>query len=217
MQLQTKKIIAREFLILTLTALIGFVGFLGTYSNNYFKKTKIDKLEENIVEKNRMSDSLSKSYNIKVGKQNRFFNKYFDKVNREDTEFNTSDKLWKRLSDLAQKDSIKYKWKNVWNKELISFLKETGFSDGDNFNSFIVTNTITTSDFENYNHSAKLNQEIKELKSEKDTIRSKILSINQQIAFGFKCFIVASIILFGARYLFYAVRWSIRTLKQPTK
>lgn len=214
MKLQTKKIIAREFLILIVTALIGLIGFLGTYSYNYFKKSKTDNLNESIAEKNKIADSLIKPYNIKIGKQNWFFDKYFARVNREDAEFNTSDKLWNRLDNLAQEDSVKYKWEKVWSKELISFMKETGFQSGDSFNSFIIANRITTDDFENHNRAKKLNREIGKLESEKEAITSKMLSANQQVAFGFKCFIVAVIVLFGIRYLFYAIRWSIKILRQ---
>jgi len=214
MKLQTKKIIAKEFLILTITAFLGLIAFLGTYPYNYFQKNNIDKLNKSISEKTKIADSLSSSYNIKEGNQNWFFNKYFDKV---ETEFNTSDELWKRLDDLAQKDSIKYKWEKVWNKELVAFLKETGFPSGDNFNSFILSSRITTADLQNYNQSTKVKKEINNLKSKKGNIKSSILSFNQQAEFGLKCFIVAAILFFCLRYLYYSIRWSIKTLKQQNE
>lgn len=218
MRLHTKKIIAREFLILTMAIFIGLFCFLGTYLYNYLKRNKIDTLNENISQKLMASDSLRKSYDQKISKQQWFFDKYFDKVNRQDEEFNSRDKLWKRLDFLALKDSIKYKWQNVWTKDLVGFVKENGFSNGDDFNSFIVSNRITNDDVQGFNQSLQIKTEIKNLTSEKEnTTKRLFLSFEQQLKFGVTSFVVALIILFGLRYIFYAIRWSIKTLKQANE
>ena len=218
MKLTTKKIIAREFLTLTLVLTLGLVSFLCTYPYNAFKRNQAENKSSEISEKTKLADSLCISYKSKLDKQNWFFEKFsnhFDLTG--DTIFNTRDKIWKRLDYLAEKDSIKYKWEKVWDKDIVEFNKEIGFSNPVAFHSFIDKNRITKLDSSNYDSSVAINSEIALLSKDKKDNESEILSYNEQTEFGLKALIICFIILFGFRYLFYSLRWSLKTLKQKSE
>ena len=117
---------------------------------------------------------------------------------------------------LAKVDSIKYKW-NVWAKELIDFNKEFDFNTPEKFKEFIDANTINSKDSAEYNESLNVNRDITILKTQKRDVETKKLSFEKQVEFGITSTIVLGIILFVARYLFCAVRWSIKVLKQKNE
>ncbi|PWT78854.1 MAG: hypothetical protein C5B59_00935 [Bacteroidetes bacterium] len=217
MDLRTKKTIAREFLILIISVTIGLLGFVGIYIRTYLKNDEYRLLNESISKKSRIKDSLFLPYQEKLGIQNWFFGRYWDKADKadkEDTSDNTSKKLWQFLRPLAEKDSIKYKWEKTWNKTVISFLKESGFPTSDSFKSFILLNTISIADSLNYAQSKIVKSEIDNLESEKRAIRSSLYSSKQEAEFGFKFFFISAAVLFGFRYFYYGIRWSVKTLKQ---
>jgi hypothetical protein len=68
------------------------------------------------------------------------------------------------------------------------------------------------------NRTQKIQLEIKKLNNQKKNIEQQILPFanheNSQVRFGFLTGILSLILLFGFRYIFYAVRWSIKTLRQ---
>ncbi len=81
---------------------------------------------------------------------------------------------------------------------------------------FTLSNPITISprDSADYNKSIVLNKDTWQDKNKKSDYQKKILSFHEQISFGLTILIVSILILFGTRYLFYIVRWSLNTLKQ---
>lgn len=216
MNLQTKKIIAKEFLVLTLVLGLGLICFLSIYPYNAYRNSQVENLSKNINVKTKLVDSLRYSYNSKAEKQNW----YFEKVSSEfdhDSKYNTKEKVWNRLDDLAKKDSIKFKWEKVWSKELIAFNKEVGFETPESFKVFIEANRIQKLDTDKYNQSLKPNQEVTQLTADKSEIENKTLLSGQQFEFGIKSLIFLSIIFFGLRYLFYAIKWSLKVLKQKSE
>lgn len=217
MKLTTKKIIAREFLIMILVLTIGLISFLCTYPYNAYKRNQVENKSIEISEKSKKVDTLSLSFKNKIDQQNWFFDKYSNHWDISGDKINTSEKLWKRLDFLALNDSIKYKWQNVWDKELLAFNKEIGFTNPDEFKSFIDKNRITKIDSLNYDSSLAINSEIALLTKNKKDYESEILSYNEQTEFGLKALIICFIILFGFRYLFYSLKWSLKTLKQKSE
>ena len=217
MKLTTKKIIAREFLIMILVLTIGLILFLCTYPYNAYKRNQVENKSIEISEKSKKVDTLSLSFKNKIDQQNWFFEKYSNHWDISGDKINTSEKLWKRLDFLALNDSIKYKWQNVWDKELLAFNKEIGFTNPDEFKSFIDKNRITKIDSSNYDSSLAINSEIALLTKNKKDYESEILSYNEQTEFGLKALIICFIILFGFRYLFYSLKWSLKTLKQKSE
>ena len=217
MKLTTKKLIAREFLIMILVLTIGLISFLCTYPYNAYKRNQVENKSIEISEKSKKVDTLSLSFKNKIDQQNWFFEKYSNHWDISGDKINTSEKLWQRLDFLALNDSIKYKWQNVWDKELLAFNKEIGFTNPDEFKSFIDKNRITKIDSSNYDSSLAINSEIALLTKNKKDYESEILSYNEQTEFGLKALIICFIILFGFRYLFYSLKWSLKTLKQKSE
>ena len=212
MKHNTKKIIAREFLILTLVLILALLCFFGTYLYNYYRESQSDKLKKIITEKTKLVDSLSHSYNLKNKTQNLFYDKF--KAKFTDAKEDSKEKVWNRLNDLAVKDSIKFKWEHSWEKEVVAFNREQGFNTPEEFKEFIEANRINTSEIENYTKSINLNQEISTLNSEKNEAENKVLLFSEQIDFAIKSLLLFAVIFFGLRFLFYGIKWSIKTLKQ---
>ena len=215
MKLTTKKIIAREFLALLLVMTIGLTAFLSIYAYNAFKEKKINNLANEINITSNQIDSLSFAYNKKLDKQNWFLKKWeanFDLSN--DTKYNTLEKVWNRLDYLAKQDSISYKWKNIWHKDLVTFHKNIGFQNPVVFKAFINDNRMSEKD----NSDLKLANEKKTIiadlnKEIKETTKSK-LSFNEQLDFTTNSILLLCLFIFGFRYLFYGVKWSLRILKE---
>lgn len=213
MKLQTKKLIAREFLLMTLAFAVGFISFLFIYPYNYYRASQTDNLDKTIVEKNKITDSLAYQFKSKSQKKDWYFEKFTSKFG---SDLYKNEELWNRLSYLAEKDSIKHKW-NIWAKELIDFNKELDFDTPQKFKEFIDAIRINSKDSANYTESLKVNREIGALKERKKEIEIKKLSSKEQLRFGVASTIVLLIILIPARHLFYAVRWSIKVLKQKNE
>ena len=213
MKLQTKKLIAREFLLLTIALSLGFICFLCTYPYNNYRNREIKNLEKSIAEKNKIADSLSHQYKIKSQKKDWFFERFTTKFG---SDLYKNEELWNRLLFLAKVDSIKYKWK-VWAKELIDFNKELDFSTPEKFKEFIDAYRINSKDSAEYNQSLNVNRDIAALKIQKRDVETIKLSFEKQVEFGIISTIILGIMLFAARYLFYAVRWSIKVLKQKNE
>lgn len=216
MKLTNKKIIAREFLTLTIILALGLISFLSTYPYNAYKRNQVENKNTEISEKRNKVDTLSLSFKNKIDQRKWFFDKYSNHWDISRVE-NTPDKLWKRLDYLALNDSIKYYWQNVWDKDLLAFNKEIGFLNPNEFQSFIDKNRITKKDSSNYDTFLAINSEIALLIKNIKNYESDILSSNEQTEFGQKALIICFIILFGFRYLFYSIKWSIKTLKQKTE
>lgn len=216
MKLTTKKIIAREFLSLILVLTIGLVSFLCTYTYNIFQLNQAENKSTKISEKTKLADSLSILYKSKLDKQDWFVQKFNNHYNFTDDNIR-DDRIWKMYDNLAEKDSIKHKWENNWHKSFVEFIKEIGFSNPLAFHSFIEKNRITKLDSSNYDSSVAISMEIALLLKDKKDNESKILSYNEQTEFGLKALIICFIILFGFRYLFYSLKWSLKTLKQKSE
>lgn len=214
MNIKTKKIIAREFLIFLICVVIALVTFLTIYPYNYFKRNQIDSLTKEISEKKLISDSLSKSYKLKTEKQFWFTDKYISKFDLPRNKDYNNAKVWNRLYEIAKSDSVRYKWEKTWDKELIAFNKELGFDTPQSFQNFILTNIIYTKDIEQNKAAEKINSEVDILQNKMSETYKKIVSTESQLRTAGLAFIISVVILFLFRYLFYGIKWSIRTLKQ---
>jgi hypothetical protein len=215
MKLTTKKIIAQEFITLTLVLALGLISFLCTYPYNAFKQIQVVNKSTEISEKRKQSYSLSISYQSKLDKQNWFFEKFSNYYDLSgDTTLDSSNEVWKRFEWNALNNKIKYKWENFWAKDDISYFKEIGFSNPEALHSFIVKNRITKIDSTKYDSSKIINTNIALLTKSKSEYESDILSYNEQTDFTMKAIIIYFILFFGVRYFFYSLKWSLKILKQ---
>ncbi len=215
MKLEIKKIIAREFLILTLVLIFGLIIFLCVYPYNAFLQSQIEKRTTQIFEKRKLADSLSRNYKTKLNNQTWFFAKfqnYYDLT--ADKTFDERDEIWKKFDNWALKDSINYRWEHRWGRENITFLKSIGFSNSQSLQSFIERNRISKVDSVNFNSSLVINSESAMLSKSKKVKESKVVSSNEQTAIAKKTLIFCFILFFGLRYFFYSLKWSLNVLKQ---
>jgi len=217
MKIKTKKIIAREFLTLTIVLTLALISFLCTYPYNALKRNQSKNLSIEISVKSKNAETLILPFKNKIEQQKWFFDKFSNQWDTSRGVINTYDKLWKRLDYLALNDSIKYKWQHVWDKDLIAFNKKIGFSNPEEFQSFIEKNRFTKSDSNNNDLSNNIIAEINLLSLKKNKLESETMSMNEQYEFGLITLFITFIILFGIRYLFYAIIWSFKTLKEKSE
>jgi|GEM_PF-1943578 len=213
MTYQTKRIIAREILLLACSGLLAVIIFLLVYPYNWFYQSKISSVEKNIQNESKIADSLGYSYLSKQKKQNWFFDENA-KEGDVSKELNTSNKLWILMEDLLKSDSIEYRYSNVWNKTILIFLNRIGFNSGKMFKDFIQQNSITEKDIENKKKAVIIENEIAVLDSKKNNYENKILSFDEQRVFSLKVFILILIILYPIRLFYLVVLWAIKILKQ---
>jgi hypothetical protein len=217
MKLTTRKIIAREFLMFILVVLIGLISFLVTYPYNYYRNSQVENLNAQITIRTNLKKSLPETYITKKENQDWFYNKHIEEFGNVYKTY-TSEELWKRLEKLAKSDSIIIRWDKVWSKDnqTINFFNRIGFSNPIKLHDFIKTNSFNKSELKNESKYETLDNEISTLNNSKIDNNDKVLSYNMQIDIFKYSLIVCLFVLFGLRYLYYAVRWSLKTLKEKT-
>ena len=209
--MQTKKIIAREFLVLVILVLLGTISYFSTYVYNYFNQNQKDSLKTEIKQHTIIKDSLSKIISEKEYAHVWFFKEVSKEYNVE--KYNSVEKWWNRSQSLAKNDSIKIIWETDWKKDplYIQFFNKIGFPNSDSLQNFIKRASYTKLELNTKNKADSLSKIITTLNKTYNTTR--ILSQNQQFEFLWKSILVLFILLFAFRYLFYAIKWSIKTLK----
>jgi hypothetical protein len=252
MKLRTKKILAREFLMVLSALLIGILAFIGTYIYNYFDRNEIIKIEKSIARNMILSDSLSGPYSTKrlfdslVKYQNynnnyNAFKKQYSTNGMIDTLFNgfVSAGLYTRSKDEfydyyfpfgKPASSISLNEKDVRSLTVIVQRmldnQESDQSIKSIIKRFKVKNAVpqssslvvsTSVDSLNYQKSIAINDDIKKLETELKNKITDIPSIDDQFHLSFGVFLISIIPLFLIRYLFYSIKWSVKTLKQKAE
>jgi len=212
MKLRTKKIIAREFLVLIICSLVSILYFIGVLIYNYRLDSQRDDLSSKITTFEQKIDSLVRPFKSKVDNQEWFFNESEKRVLQSRHE--NVDQLWSRLSYLSKIDSIIYKWHNYWNDDVINGLNEMGFKSGKDFDLFITKNSLTQNESKVYETVLIFKEKISELSSKTYSIDKKYFEYEDQIKSSLSVLLIIGIISFPIRYFIYAIQWSYRTLKQ---
>ncbi len=214
MQLHTKKVIAREFIILLITIFLVIGAFAGTYIYNSLQNNQTLQLDDAIVKKTAFAEGLAKPYKLKMKNQQWFYDKNNEIVDLTHTEINSPYKLWQRLDYLAATDSIQIKLDSVWTPEIKELLVTIDFDNPQKLIAFIDKNRLTESDSADFSRSTAIYTEIEKVKKVKATYKAKLFSFDKQVNFAGWILCITLIVLFGLRYLFYAIGWSVRILKQ---
>ncbi|UPQ79457.1 hypothetical protein M0M57_01145 [Flavobacterium azooxidireducens] len=205
-----KKILAREFVFFIICLVIFILSFLFIFPYNYITQNQSANLIEEINKKNTFIDSLQNINIKKTEIQKHFTNSYvkeFDGV--PDSETNTE--LWNILERIVKADSVKYKWKNKWEKTLVNFNIKMGYKSPEEFTKFIKSNVINSSDLELIEKNKK---EIKFLKSEQLEKQNNFIEINEQFRISLFVLLISFFILFIVRYLIYGTKWSLKVLNE---
>lgn len=212
MNLKIKKIVAKEFLIVIAVVTVGLLSFLCTYLYNWDKSIQVRKVDEKIVWQTRLADSLSKSVKDKIIDGKDYISRVYFALKHITDEygipyhFDYSEAAFRQkiISDTNFKDSIYRTFQN----KLEGFTKTQFQFDSS------VSSQLTTDDIYKYNQSQKYLENLKSLRNEKEKKLSTILTFNQQISFGLKVLGLATLLFFVLRFIFYAIIWSIKTIKQ---
>ncbi len=216
MNLKTKKIFAREFLLLIVAAAIVLVSFSCTYLYNSYQRTKSQKIATEITTHEFIADSLSKPFDTKTKQHELLYQKFNDNKNVYPTDFISFEKhTWEPLNKLALQDSIKTKY-DKWDILFKNILSDVGFNTSEELQEFITRNRITTGDSLNYQKAKDNRKEKILLESKKSDFDSNICSFKNQVDVGTWAFGLSLLILFACRYLYYAIKWSVNTLRQKT-
>ncbi|MCF6404814.1 hypothetical protein L3C95_18085 [Chitinophaga filiformis] len=212
MKLKTKKIIAREFLLLLLCAALAIFTFLGIYPYNFLKKRQIEALTIEITDKKNHADSLLAHVERKASKQFKFTNWYAHTFNvpRE------HQKIWMHFYKMAQTDSIKQLCEPNSNRDFVAFLNQTGFKSPERFKSFILKNTLTLKDIHAKEASIIANKEADSMAIQRDELTTQILPFKSQLGISYLVFLTGLVALFLLRYVYYGIKWSILVLKQKS-
>lgn len=212
MKLNKKKIIAREFLIFIVCALVFGLAFISTIPYNYVIESRIDNLE---TTSQSLSDSINKiqlHFSPKIDKQKEFFetskSKGWLSINENYHEF------WIRLQKSVNNDRLKYKW-NKFSANFKDELKdEVGFETGSDFENYIENNSLTPKEVEQNTSAVKLIDERETIESKIRTEKYKLMDFDDRLEFSSVCLMIIGVLSFPLRYLLYAIKWSIKTLKQ---
>lgn len=225
MKLQTKKIIAREFLVLAIAIGVAVISYLVIYSYNYLEQNTTDKLSQKIVLNNTISNKLSSPYTEKFNKQLWFANKYYKQFQNDKaktTQFYNKNgipiigkdwnfRVFDRLMYLSHKDSLITMWngKNFYEE----FGKYFNINTAEDFKIFVDENLISQDDINKKEQSEIIYNKTRPLQIKRDILKSKINSSIEQFNIVSYIFLAFLIIAFILRYIFYGIKWSIKTLK----
>jgi hypothetical protein len=127
MKTNHKKIVAREFLILICCLFIALIAFICLYPYDYFKTSKIENLNNEIVIIEKQIDRIQKPIENKISEQKRIYSEWMNNDEVSQTLYSNYRELWERLEYVHKADSINYKWNNVWAEPVINHLKKFGF------------------------------------------------------------------------------------------
>jgi len=247
MKLNTKKTIAREFLILLSIFLISLFVFIIIYSFNSFRKYKITHLSEQIKNNKTTSDSLSLQFKSKREKQLLFhdsfygfiyifnhplkkekkredqFSAAFDEANEAVAYAKSYKASYQKNENLLEFDTSLNYFKNDTGinfnlvKDFPAFSKEFGFSSPEKFKDYLNKYFINSTDTSNNNKAIKIHQSTDSLIRKQQDIKLAILSINKEYQIVLIVFLILSALLFPVRYIYYTVKWSINILRQKDK
>jgi hypothetical protein len=214
MKIETKKIVAREFLLFLLSLGIGITTYLITYlyNNNQIKETV--KIKSEISNNEVISNSLMNAFLKKKEKHEWFYRKNNEKVNLSRSIYSSAEELWAILDEYESKNLIVERYQNSWSRELKKLLSEIGFNDPNELIDFIKKNRITGEDKINFEKGKKIQLKVRSLENKLTHRKSRILNSVRQREIGFEAFCVAVALLFAVRYVYCSIVWSFNVLRE---
>ena len=174
MELKTKKIIAREFLLLLICLGVFIITFISFFTYNSIKESKFNKLQNEINLNETSNNNLNHSYDKKYQKHAWLYNKINAEFDLENSKYNDPEKLWKRLNDLIQKDSLRYKYEHY--PDIKKSFKLAGLTSVESVEIFIKTNNLNKAEISDIEKIVKKNKLDNLLKSKATEIKNSILS-----------------------------------------
>lgn len=212
MKLETKKLIAREFLLMLIVIGISVIVFISTFAYNSYKKGKYTTLQNEIILKEKTNQQLSHSFTQKFENHAWLYNVINENFDLSNSGYDDPEKLWERFNVLIVKDSLRYKY--VHNTKVKRSFELAGLSNVGSVEKFIKQNTLTSIENSNIKSFVKNRKIINSLKSKTKKIRVSILTNIEITKRSLMLLFIGLVIIFPLRFLFYSINWSIKILKQ---
>lgn len=212
MNLNKKKLIAKELLVFLSCILIFTISFLGIYPYNYIIKLKENKLKNDTIPLTKSIKSLEKGLEKKLSIHRWFYDKSAEQNALGN--YKSYSELWDRLEYLQNADSIIFKWNNIWGKDLIKVINNIGFNTADDFNKFIKINSFNKNELKTKLKVDSLRTETIHLKSQIKSTQNKIINNKGQLNFALIALTICFTIAYPIRLIIYSIKWSVKILKQ---
>jgi len=213
MTIKVKKAIAREFLFLILCLVIVLITYCASYLINRSYQNHAKEIRTTIRDKIILAELLGTPYKQKSAGQ---YYLYYDIDRKFDLQANgvSQNSLWTSLIRYNKSDSIKYLW-NYWDPIVLSGFKNFGFKTEDDLSKYITENTPVKSELVNFKQSLKIGLQVDSLHQVEKKLEYKIGTRKSQIERNLNYSIVISLLVFFiGRFIFYGIKWSLKTLKQ---
>lgn len=218
MYVNNKKILAREFLyfISILTIILFFI--IGIFIYNYSIDQKLVELKSLKASEIKKEAILKQSEENKVRNQKEFSEMLINLERKKDNKNGfvvltqkqvkivwdlleirykdsvEAERLWRKI-----RDEIKYKFKLKSKIDLIKFIEN---------------NIITDNDLSNYKLGVLSSKNLQEIRNELDILENRRYSPEDIKSSILNVLKILFVLLFIFRYLFYGIKWSIKTLKE---
>jgi len=196
-----RKILAREILIsvgLIFILLMCWIGCLG------FNLIQDMRLDNNINQKMELLNSDAKKLELVKLKERSNLLMELDPINYP----KYYDLIWKEWEHYSDVDSVDYLWSDHINVNGLLKLQMLGIGNASELNEFIIRTRITELERVELND---INERIEVLNFERTQFLSKY-DRNDIIDLLWKVGWISSVFVFGLRYAYYVISWSIREL-----
>lgn len=208
MKLKTKKLIAREIILLISCALLSIFLFFCVFTYNWIFESKSGKLQEKITLKNIEKNNLDRIINYLAYTPPLpidYLSNDLETVGNscgglgEEAIGKTSDWCEERRKEIQDQQHNDY----LYIKNLL-----------ENQNNGGSYTRITYDNSSIFDRLAELNAEIDALEYTRSYYFNKLIDSKEQLNFGFRSFIIFLIILYPLRFLILVVKWAFKTIRQ---
>ncbi|BDX38827.1 hypothetical protein CYCD_21820 [Tenuifilaceae bacterium CYCD] len=194
---------------------IGFLAFISSFSYTYYQKSKYQNISAIVFAKQYKADSLMKSYKTKEDR----INEIRDKIKKlYDIMLSSGmEGYFKDFQEFYSYLSVPENVKDVYELISSSINVKRLYRDLDEFSNALIlkpNEKLTKLDSTNYRQGEDKLIEVRLHEKIKTIYSSKILSLGSQVKAALWAFISSVTILFLFRYLYYAVKWSWKILKE---
>lgn len=210
MKLSTKKIIAKEFLLIISILLVTLIFNISIYPYNYFLERNILSEDQNILDLRQKANGVLLNYNKKKENHDMFYRLLLVEYDLNES----STKIWTDLTRLYYTDSIPIKFNNTWEKKLIRLLNNEGFKNGKEFEDFVHENIFTEKDSLDFRYAQSLNDSINLLTNKISGYYNKMIYKSRHREYTLYFLLILILIAYPVRFLFIGIKWSINTIKQ---
>lgn len=215
MELKTKKIIAREALLIIGAAFLSAIIVALTIPYNSIYNSQATNFSIQSSKKKIVSDSLGAPLINKLLQQQHFINTYKSTFPLDTVEMSGTE-VWSRLEEDSKNKLIKNLYDSKWSKspEQKKFFDDLFLPSRESIAIFVTNNIITKTDRHNHEVALKIREEAESLENRAHEAKLKIINWEEQLSLEKTLAVIFLIALYPARALWILITWSIRVLRQ---